>query len=122
MRGVPESVEPGNITSALQYVLNDLLERQTDTPIDFDRAHRALRARPADSAPPRDIICCIPNFKLKEDIMAKARRNEHITFNDTDIYLPGPFAHHVKQESSAPPAGDTTQTKHTIQMEISFLL
>lgn len=87
MRGVPKSVEPGNITSALQYVFNELLERQTDIPIEFDRAHRALRARPADTAPPRDIICCIPNFKLKEDIMAKARCNDHITFNDTEISI-----------------------------------
>lgn len=48
VRGIPESVEPGNIVSALQYVFNELLEHQTDTHIDFDRAHRALRA----TAPP----------------------------------------------------------------------
>lgn len=87
MRGIPESVEPGNILSALQYVFNELLERQTDTQIDFERTHRALRARPADTAPPRDIICCLPNFKLKEETMAKARCNDRITFNDTEISI-----------------------------------
>lgn len=87
VRGIPESIEQGNIPSALQFVFNELLEHQTDTQIEFERAHRALRARPADAALPRDIICCLPNLKLKEEIMAKARHNEHITFNDTEITI-----------------------------------
>lgn len=87
MRGITESVESGIIPSALQYVFNELLECQTDTQIDFERAHRALTARPADTDPPRDIICCLPNFKLKEEIMTKARRNDHIKFNDTEISI-----------------------------------
>uniref|UniRef100_A0A8C5MG70 Transposase n=1 Tax=Leptobrachium leishanense TaxID=445787 RepID=A0A8C5MG70_9ANUR len=40
----------------------------------IDRAHRALRPRAVtDSAPPRDIICHIPDFALKEAILLKAR-------------------------------------------------
>lgn len=53
--------------------------------IEFERTHRALWARPADLAPPRNIVCCLPNFKLKEEIMAKAHQNELITFNGNTI-------------------------------------
>lgn len=41
VRGIPKSVEQGNIPSALQYIFNELLKHQTDTQIEFERAHRA---------------------------------------------------------------------------------
>lgn len=66
-------------------VFNSLLERQEDSDIEFVRAHRALRARGPDTAPPRDIICRLQNYPLKEDIMRKARRNEHNVFNGANI-------------------------------------
>lgn len=44
------------IVPALQRVFNSLLERQEDMEIDFVRAHRALRPKGPETAPPRDII------------------------------------------------------------------
>ena len=87
VRGIPESVENDQIIPALQRVFNSLLERQEDTAIEFVRAHRALRPRGPDDAPPRDVVCCLQNFQLKEDIMRKARRNDHIVFNGANIML-----------------------------------
>lgn len=37
--------------------------------------------------PPRDIICCLQSFSLKEDIMRRARRNDQIIFNGETIML-----------------------------------
>lgn len=37
--------------------------------------------------PPGDIICCLYNFSLKEDIMRKACRNDQIIFNGKTIML-----------------------------------
>lgn len=87
VRRIPESVDTEQITPALQRVFNTLLERPEDTAIEFVRAHRALRARGPDNMPPRDIICCLHNFALKEDIMHKACRNDQIIFNGETIML-----------------------------------
>ena len=87
VRGIPESVEADQIVTTLGSVFNSLLERQEDAPIGFVRAHRALRPRGSDTAPPRDIICCMESFSLKEEIMHKARRNDHIVYNGATILL-----------------------------------
>lgn len=87
VRGIPETVEADQITPALQRVFNSLLERPEETDIEFVRAHRALRARGPDNMPPRDIICCLQSFALKEDIMRKTRRNDQIVFNGETIML-----------------------------------
>lgn len=55
--------------------------------MEFVWAHRALRPKGPDTAPPRDIICWLQNFNLKEEIMRKARRNYHIVFNGESIML-----------------------------------
>lgn len=87
VRGIPESVEADQIIPALKRVFNSLLERQEDIEIEFVRAHRALRPKGPDTAPPRDVICCLQNFGLKEEIMRKARRNDQIIFNGETIML-----------------------------------
>ncbi|XP_077341435.1 uncharacterized protein LOC143986902 [Lithobates pipiens] len=87
VRGVPETVAPDQIPSALRSIFNNLLENPADTPIDFVCAHRALRARPAEAAPPRDIICCLQSFPLKEEILNQARKNALIQFNDSELAL-----------------------------------
>uniref|UniRef100_A0A8C5PC04 Transposase n=1 Tax=Leptobrachium leishanense TaxID=445787 RepID=A0A8C5PC04_9ANUR len=79
IRGVPESEDAEDIPLTLRTLFNALLERPPDTPILLDRAHRALRPRGAPSAPPRDIICRIHHFPLKEEIMQAARKKRSIT-------------------------------------------
>lgn len=87
MRGIPETADTDQIITALQRVFNSLLERQEEAEIEFVRAHRAFRMRGPDSAPPRDIICCLQNFTLKEDIIREARRNDRIILNGETIML-----------------------------------
>lgn len=87
IRGVPESVTHDRIKPALTSTFNNLIERPEQSPINFDRAHRALRPRAQDGNPPRDIICCLPNYSLKEDILQKARSKEQIVFEEAMIQL-----------------------------------
>ncbi|CAH2252559.1 Hypothetical predicted protein [Pelobates cultripes] len=51
------------------------------------RAHRALRAPPAPGEQPRDIICCLDNFILKEDILRNARRMGRIRLEDQEVTI-----------------------------------
>lgn len=87
VRGVPEAITHDQIRPTLTSIFNKLIERLEQSPIDFDRAHRALRPRAQDGNPPRDIICCLPNYILKEEILQKARSKEQIVFEEAMIQL-----------------------------------
>lgn len=78
-----------------------MLDRPKDTDIEFVRAHRALAPRPPDTAPPRDIICCLQNFPLKEEILNKARRNERILFEAHAVTLFQDLSHITLQNRRA---------------------
>lgn len=69
VRGIPESIEQNHIIQATIQIFNDLLGRPPESPIEYERLHRALKPRGRDSDPPRDVICCLVNFRLKEDIL-----------------------------------------------------
>ncbi|CAH2319011.1 Hypothetical predicted protein [Pelobates cultripes] len=51
------------------------------------RAHRALRPMPSPEEQPRDIICCLENYQLKEDILHTARRMGTIRFENQTISI-----------------------------------
>ena len=68
-------------------IFNDVLDRPLESPIEYERIHRALRPRGRDNDPPRDIICCLVNFPLKEAILKKAREKNRIIFNGIEIKL-----------------------------------
>lgn len=78
VEGILESVKGDQITSALQKIFNDVLERPAETEVEFVQAHRAPRACGPYTAHLRDNIRCLQNFTLKEDILRKARQNEPI--------------------------------------------
>ncbi|CAH2219308.1 Hypothetical predicted protein [Pelobates cultripes] len=84
IRGLQE----GEDTPAqLKDTLNDLLSRPRETPIEFVRAHRALRLRGPPEAPPRDVICCLELYALKEEILHEARNRGEITHEGQHVKL-----------------------------------
>lgn len=87
VRGVPESTDPGSIQQTICTIFNDLIDRPADSPIEMERAHRALRPQPRENEPPRDIVCCVVNFPLKEEILRKAREKGRILHNSAEIKL-----------------------------------
>lgn len=85
VKEVPETESPEDIHNTLQNVFN-LLGEPTSKHIEMDRAHRALRPK-SSSSKPRDIICRISSFPLKEDIMRQARLARWVTFQDAQLQL-----------------------------------
>lgn len=79
IRGVPENTDENPVEHTAALMFNDLLDRPPDSPIEFERIHRALRPRGRDNDPPRDIICCLVNFPLKEAILKKAREKTELS-------------------------------------------
>lgn len=87
VRGVPEGIDQAALQHTVCSIFNDLLGRPADSPVEMERIHRALRPPPRDNEPPRDIICCIVNFPLKEEILKKARDRGRILLNGTEVKL-----------------------------------
>lgn len=63
VRGIPETVEAGQLTQVTLSIFNDILGRPPEAPIEWERLHRALKPRARETAPPRDVICCLVNFR-----------------------------------------------------------
>ena len=59
IRGVPEMPDQIPVERTAETIFNDILERPPDSPIEFERVHRALRPRGRENDPPRDIICSL---------------------------------------------------------------
>lgn len=76
IRGVPEPMDQNPLEHTASAIFNDLRDRPPDSPIEYERIHRALRPRGQDNEPPRDIICSLVNFVLKEAILNKAREKK----------------------------------------------
>lgn len=53
----------------------------------MERIHRALRPEGRETDPSRDIICCIMDYKLKEDILRQARLRQQLLHNGTTIQI-----------------------------------
>lgn len=88
VRGLPETILPDKLDGAVRSIFNNLLNREAGAKLVFDRIHRALRPRPQEAeGPPRDVICCIQRYPLKDAIMAKARGQEQILFNGEEVQL-----------------------------------
>ncbi|CAH2283825.1 Hypothetical predicted protein [Pelobates cultripes] len=52
----------------------------------IERAHRVLRPL-SPEGPPRDVICCLLSYALKDDIMRAARNQQNIAFRDGQVSL-----------------------------------
>lgn len=78
VRGLPESIEGELVPQAVVGLFNSILGRPPQTAIKMDRMHHVLRPKGRDTDPSRDIVCCLTDYKLKEDlsgITLKRRRD-----------------------------------------------
>lgn len=69
VRGVPESIDPNQLSQTVASIFNDLLER----PLDID--------------PPRDTVCCLIDFPLKEEILRASSNHNQLLFQGSMIKI-----------------------------------
>uniref|UniRef100_A0A8C5WCH2 Uncharacterized protein n=1 Tax=Leptobrachium leishanense TaxID=445787 RepID=A0A8C5WCH2_9ANUR len=67
-----------DVKELLRGLFNDILGRSGEDILVLDRAHRALRPRGSQNDAPRDIICRLQDFTLKEEILRAARKTSEI--------------------------------------------
>lgn len=87
IRGLPEATQQADLKMTVTALFNECLERPTDTPIAIDRVHRTLGPRNTAEDRPRDVLCCLHNYTIKEDILQRAWRRGQIDFDGAQISL-----------------------------------
>ncbi|CAH2315376.1 Hypothetical predicted protein [Pelobates cultripes] len=85
--GVREGDPAEHIPDILKRLFTQVLGGQQIPRLGLVRAHRALRPMPAPEEQPRDIICCLENYQLKEDILRTVRRMGTIRFESQTISI-----------------------------------
>lgn len=115
LRGVPESIRPQDLAASLTKLFNSILGRSPEDKVELDRAHRALRPQSPDSARPRDVICRIHLYSLKEEIMRKARTSGDLTINGSKIDLfPDLSRRTLRLRASLRPLLNALQTRNIV--------
>lgn len=87
IRGMTEAIDSEHLTPAVTELFNGLFDRLPQTRIEMERIHRALRPKGRETDPPRDIICCIVDYKLKEDILKQARSKHPLQYKGAHIQI-----------------------------------
>lgn len=85
VRGVPESVT--DLLPAIQKLFQSLLPDSPLSAFSCGRIHRALRPPPPPEKPPRDIVLCLKDFLIKEDILRASRNTPNIRLEGIPIQI-----------------------------------
>lgn len=74
------------IPNAVTSIFNSVLGRCLQEAIAMDRIHCALRPKGKDTDPPRDIVCCLTDYRVKKDILRMAR-DKRLTHENAPIQI-----------------------------------
>lgn len=85
LRGIPESET--ELIPAVIRLFKSLLPDYDSAAFKCDRIHRAIRPKPPDDKPPRDVVLCMKDFLIKEDILRASRNKQRITLDNHPIQI-----------------------------------
>lgn len=87
--GVPEGIEGAGPTVFFSKFLVDVLGNDVlSSPPELERAHRALRPKPAAGEKPRPVIICFHKFQIKDTVIRAARRKRgELKYDGKSIYI-----------------------------------
>ncbi|KAG8451976.1 hypothetical protein GDO86_003963 [Hymenochirus boettgeri] len=86
IRGLPETVQDGALLESVTSLFHTILESDPSQIIELDRIHRSLRPK-ASSKFPRDVICRVHYFAIKEQILTQYRTISSLTHEGAEIQL-----------------------------------
>lgn len=87
IRGLPESVGRADLRSTVVNIFNSILRQEQPREIMIDRVYRSLGPPAIDPARPRDIICRVHYYTLKEEILRKAWENGQTEWEGSQIQI-----------------------------------
>ncbi|CAH2297157.1 Hypothetical predicted protein [Pelobates cultripes] len=87
IRGIPEAEgPPEDVVEILTELFQSILQPTSPQHIEFERAHRTMRPRTLEDGP-RDLICCLHSFPVKDTIMRKARERPTWPYRGSQVAL-----------------------------------
>lgn len=117
-RGDVESVT--DLLPAVQRLFQSLLPKSLAASFACNRIHRALRPKPPDDKPPRDIVLCFKECLVKEEILRASRNTPNILLDGAKIQIYPDLSltrldKHCKMKEIAT---DTPNRKDSIQLSL----
>jgi archaellum component FlaC len=98
--GIPGDTEGNSTSKYLERFLTTELELPSDTPLQIQRAHRALAQKPPPNAPPRSMVDNFLQFETKEMVLSHAwKRKIHV--GGKRIFFDHDYATEVVQKRKA---------------------
>ncbi|XP_063819155.1 LOW QUALITY PROTEIN: uncharacterized protein LOC135057187 [Pseudophryne corroboree] len=85
IRNIPESVSMDNLEPYLHDLFSFLIPDLGAIQILLERAHRALRSKPRDGVPPRDVVLRFLKFKDKERVLNSTRGKPYVLYNSSKL-------------------------------------
>ncbi|CAH2246408.1 Hypothetical predicted protein [Pelobates cultripes] len=74
------------LQDTVRALFRHILGQECPEDIQFDRIHRAL-GPPRQDGKPRDVLCCLHAYRLKESLMVTARGTDRIMFQGAEVAL-----------------------------------
>lgn len=87
IKGLTESVTDAEIIPVLTKIFCELLDKDDTFDLGFQRAHRVYRPKNSNVETPRDVLCCLLDFSIKEEIFKKARSAKKIEYDDKEVLI-----------------------------------
>lgn len=85
VRGVPESVT--DLCDAVKRLFSSMLPDKPEASVLCDRLHRALWPKPPPEKPPRDMVMCLKDFLVKEEILCASRNTPRIQLDGITVQI-----------------------------------
>lgn len=87
IRGIPETTSAKELRPTVTVILNKILGRDSTADIELDRVHRIQGNAPLSDGRPRDTLCRVHFYIIKEEIIRKAWSLGTIDFNGATIQI-----------------------------------
>ena len=87
IRGIPESFEGPAPREAVLSILNKILKNSPESPLELDRVHKVPTYWSPEQNSPRDVLCRIHFFRIKEEILREAWKEGTVSWEGASIQL-----------------------------------
>lgn len=87
IKGVPEDIEGPALRDTVMAILNQVLKNPPNTPIELDRVHKVPTTRNPAQTNPRDVLCRVHFFRIKENILRAAWQEGTVKYEGAEIQI-----------------------------------
>lgn len=87
VRGIPETYRPHELHRLVLAIFNSILEKPVDAHIELDRVHRTPLRRGKQELGPRDVVCRVHFFTIREEILRRAWDMGTVDWKDFKVQI-----------------------------------